>query len=60
MKTNVYQIRKAAARDEAIEWQDEVNKLSLPWWDTCHMTDRFERLGRRYGLLRESRENGII
>lgn len=55
-----YEEEKAAARNEAIEWQYEVNKLSLSWWDTCHMTDHFERLGKRYGLLREFRENGII
>lgn len=55
-----YEEEKAAARNEAIEWQYEVNKLSLSWWDTCHMADHFERLGRRYGLLREFRENGII
>ncbi len=42
------------------EWQSEVNNLSLSWWDICHMADHFERLGKRYGLLREFRENGII
>lgn len=60
MKTSYYNKRKAAARNKAIEWQNEVNKLSLSWWDTCHMADHFERLGRRYGLLREFMGNGII
>jgi hypothetical protein len=60
MKTSYYNKRKAATRNNAIECQYEVNKLSLSWWDICHMADHFERLGRRYGLLREFRENGII
>lgn len=60
MKTSYYNKRKAATRNKAIELQNEVNKLSLSWWDVCHMADHFERLGRRYGLLREFRENGII
>ena len=60
MKTNVYQIRKAAARDEAIDFQNDFNELVLSWYDLASYQAYFETLGRRYGLLREFRENGII
>ena len=57
---NYYQKRKAAARSEAIDYQNDVAELSLSWWDVAHMGEHFEKLGRRYGLTREFRENGII
>lgn len=60
MKKNVYQIRKAAARGEAIDFQNDFNELVLSWYDLASYQAYFETLGRRYGLLREFRENGII
>ena len=60
MKTNVYQIRKAAARNEAIDWEDWKAERNLSYGEFAEWGNHFERLGRRYGLLREFRENGII
>lgn len=45
-----YQRRKEQVREEAKEWQRIVSETS----------QRFKCLGRRYGLQREFRENGII
>ena len=55
-----YKDKKAAVRDEAIEFSNDCGELGLSWWDVAHISDHFETLGRRYGLLREFRENGII
>lgn len=57
---NKYQVKKAAVRETAINWQ-------LSFADSDHSYDelaatgaKFAKLGKRYGLLKEFRENGII
>ena len=50
-----YQRAKARARDKAVEWQNDFCNHNLVYWQ-----DYFERLGRKYGLVREFRENAII
>ena len=57
---NKYQIRKAAARDRAIAWQEEFNDKCLSWSDLSYWNSYFARLAKRYGLTNEFRENGII
>lgn len=57
MKT--YAERKAEARERAIEWQCEFADRVMSWGEVAEETAEFERLGRRYGLLTEFRENGI-
>lgn len=55
---NNYQIAKENAREKAREWQlaeDNYSYSELAYWQSY-----FERLGKRYGLLTEFRENGII
>ena len=59
MKTT-YQRKKAQAREIAIEWQlnDGCNvQYSFKGW--AMLGDYFNKLGKRFGLLREFRENGI-
>ena len=58
-KKNKYQIRKEEARDEAIEWQYWQAEQHLSWAEVVEWADYFYKLGKRYGLLREFRENGI-
>lgn len=55
-----YQKRKNAARDKAIEWQYDFNNHNYTWEELVDIQERFEKLGKRYGLLGEFRENGII
>lgn len=55
-----YQRRKSAAREYSIEWQAEFSESSWSWGEVAEMYDFFLRLARRYGLVREFRENGII
>ena len=57
MKT--YKQRKEAARESAIIWQHEATEKNLSYLELAEAASRFEKLGRKYGLLREFRENGI-
>lgn len=62
MKTieiNYYQKRKEEVRQEAIDWQLDFGNHNYSWGELAYYGDYFERLGKRYGLLREFRENGI-
>ena len=54
-----YEQRKANAREEAIDWQYETSQKSVSYAELAEAGNHFEKLGRRYGLIREFRENGI-
>lgn len=54
-----YSIKKSIARQVAIEWQHEENPYDISMGELLRITSRFYKLGKRYGLLREFRENGI-
>ncbi len=56
-KQSYYQKRKAEVREEAIEYSYSEEELS--YGELAEKNDYFERLGRRYGLLREFKENCI-
>lgn len=58
MKT--YQIKKENVRQLAIDWQLECGERNTSYSELEYMTGYFERLGRRFGLIREFRENAII
>ena len=58
---NEYQINKEKARNMAIQWQYNLdNGVLYSWGDIANIQATFERMARRYGLLKEFRENGII
>lgn len=57
MKTN-YQASKERARAIAIEYQ--AIDAPMSWGEIAELSDYLERLGRRFGLLREFRNNGVI
>lgn len=57
---NTYQRGKNAAREQAIAWQANSAKQSPPWGEIAAQQRQLEQLARRYGLLREFRENAII
>jgi len=54
-----YQKAKAAAREKAVEFSLTCGETDLSYAELAEIGNKFERLGRRYGLLREFRENGI-
>lgn len=55
-----YQRAKAAAREAAQNWQYAFDKFIFSYGELAEYQAHFEKLGKRYGLLREFRENGII
>ena len=53
-----YQERKAQAIETAQEWQQDQTAKSLgEYAEEC---ERLAKLAKRYGLIKEFRENGII
>ena len=54
-----YEIKKEMARQEAIEWQNGFCNHNYSYGELAEFVYYFEKLGRRYGLLKEFRENGI-
>lgn len=55
----LYQERKEKAREEAIEWQRDFENHNYYWSELAEQAKHFEKLGKRYGLLKEFKENGI-
>lgn len=57
---NKYQQQKSKLRDFAIEWQRNLtdDNYSMTYFAYCG--DYFYRFGKRYGLLKEFKENAIL
>lgn len=54
-----YDELKKAARDKAIDIQYAIADESMSWGEVAEIQRYLEKLGRRYGLLKEFRENGL-
>ena len=48
------------ARQKAIEWQLDFNNHNYSYGELAYFTEYFTKLAKRYGLITEFRENGII
>lgn len=57
MKT--YQENKERVRQMAIDWQIEASENCYSYGELAYFGEIFNLLGKRYGLLREFRENAI-
>ena len=55
-----YQKRKEAARQKAIDWQMSFADRDYSYSEIAVAQSEFERLAKRYGLVEEFRNNGII
>ena len=55
-----YKERKGFLRDMAIDFSVASAEFGFSWWEIAEIQEEFERVGKKYGLLREFRENGII
>ena len=55
-----YQRAKEEARNRAIEWQLDFDNHNYSYEELAYFSAYFERLAKRYGLVTEFRENGII
>ena len=54
-----YQRMKRRARNTAIVWQEQFAEKAMSYEELAEAQSYFEKLGKRYGLLAEFRENGI-
>lgn len=54
-----YAEKKENLRDLAIEYSNNVGNTCLSYGELAKIGDFFEKNGKRYGLLREFKENGI-
>ena len=54
-----YQKAKAAAREKAVEFSLTCGDRDMSYSELAEIGNYFNRLGHRYGLLREFRENAI-
>lgn len=55
-----YAEQKENARQRAIDWQYWQAEQALSQGEYADYANYFTRLGRRFGLLREFKENAII
>ena len=55
-----YQQQKAQAEQKAKEYQYNFNDNMYTWQDLAEYSAYFSKLAKRYGLIKEFRENGII
>ena len=55
-----YHEKKEELRQEAIDWQMAFDENDYSYEELAQFQEYFETQGRRYGLLTEFRENGII
>ena len=56
----IYEQQKEKARQKAVEWQLDFNNHIYSFNELVQFQTKFTKLGKRYGLLKEFRENGII
>lgn len=55
-----YQEQKEKVRQQAIDWQQTFEDNKYFYSDLVWHQDYFSRLAKRYGLIKEFRENAII
>lgn len=56
---NTYNIKKDSIREQVIEWQNEFACHNYSYGELVEWQAYFGKMGKRYGLLKEFRENGI-
>lgn len=57
---NKYQRAKERARNKAVKWQNGFYDHNYSYGELAYYGEYFSRLAKRYGLVREFKENGII
>ena len=55
-----YQKKKENARNEAIRWQSDFENHNYSYGELVAWQAYFEKLAKRYGLVKEFRENAIV
>ena len=57
---NYYQIRKSQVREEAMDYFIKFAEKDHSYMECIEAWEYFNKLGKRYDLLKEFKENGII
>ena len=55
-----YAEKKEQARQMAIDWQNEQAKKSCSYAEMIEQAEHFRTLAKRFGLVKEFKENCII
>jgi hypothetical protein len=55
-----YKASKNRARNIAVEWQSGFCDQNYSYEELAYWSNYFHGLAKRYGLVKEFRENGII
>lgn len=55
-----YREKKEKLREQAIEWQRDFAEHNYSMSELVDWSAYFEKEGRKYGLIKEFKENGII
>lgn len=55
-----YAEKKEEIRQQAIDWQNDFCNHNYSYGELAFYSDYFEKKGRRYGLIKEFKENAII
>ena len=57
---NSYQTKKEQARLKAQEWQEQFSEGNKYWSEIIEAEERFLKLAKRYGLITQFRDEGIL
>ena len=55
-----YKRLKEQARIESFTFQSKLQQYNISYSELAFMQNYFYKVGKRYGLIKEFRENGII
>lgn len=55
-----YAEKKAKLREEAVSWQHDFSRHNYSYGELAEKQAYFEKEGKKFGLIKEFRENGII
>ena len=55
-----YNEKKAKLREEAVKWRHDYSRHCYSYGELTEKQAYFEKEGKKYGLMKEFRENGII
>lgn len=55
-----YSENKEQARQMAIDWQNQQATESASYLEMVEQAEKFWKLAKKYGLVKEFKENGII
>ena len=55
-----YREKKARLREEAVRWQQDFSRHDYSYGELAEIQAYFEKEGKKYGLMKEFKENCII